>query len=92
MNKRQIKKYNSKLSKHFPPSVFILDYLGEIEMTPLELAKISDIEPDTLKKILDNEIDLDRVNAQKISNAIGGQVQTWLNLQNSYNVYKERLK
>lgn len=92
MNKRQIKKYNGKLKKHFPPAIYILDYLADIQMAPLELATASNIKPNVLEKILNNEMDLGIVNAQKISNAIGGSVQTWLNLQKSYNAYKRKLK
>jgi addiction module HigA family antidote len=66
------------------PGEVLLDELGEIGLTQTALAKHIGVLPKTINKICRGKSGIGVEMAVKLSKALGGSPQFWLNLQNNW--------
>jgi addiction module HigA family antidote len=82
MNK--VKEYNDILAFH--PGYYVSEIIEDMEMTQKEFAKRLDTTEKTLSKLVNCEIRLSNEIANKLSLMTGISMETWLNLQSTYDV------
>lgn len=82
MNK--IKEYNDILAFH--PGYYVNEIIEDMEMTQKEFAKRLGTTEKTLSKLVNGEIRLSNEIANKLSLMTGISIETWLNLQSTYDI------
>ncbi len=68
------------------PGEVLMDELEEIGLTQTALAKHIDVLPKTINEICRGKRGISAEMAMKLSKALGGGPQFWLNLQNSWEI------
>lgn len=68
------------------PGEVLLDELEEIGLTQTALAKHIGVLPKTINKICRGKSSISAEMALKLSKALGGSPQFWLNLQNNWEI------
>lgn len=76
---------NKNVIEH--PSVYLNEYLKELEITPAELSKHLGISGDHLASILNKKARITVDVAKALAALLGTSVELWLNLQDSYDQY-----
>lgn len=75
--------HNGKRPIH-PGEIFLGDYLGPLNMPPLELAERLGVTPALINQILNKERGITPEIALLLAHCFGGDAQSWTNLQAIY--------
>lgn len=75
------------IKKKFHPGEFIKDGIEVLDITANQFAIRSGLTSKTVSLLINGKAKVNFEIAQKISAVIGGSPKTWLNLQNSYDLY-----
>jgi addiction module HigA family antidote len=69
------------------PGEVIADLLEDLEMTTIDFAQKLDVDPDTLKAIIQGRLPLTVDMAIRLGKALGNGPQLWLNLQQKVDIW-----
>lgn len=81
-----------KERQYYHPGVFIKDFANSLEMTQEEFANRIGITPKQMSLLLNEKASITPDIASKLAGFFNNSIDFWLNLQSSYDAYKERLK
>ena len=70
----------------FHPGQYIGELIEDYQMTQKEFAKKLGVSPKTISKLVKGEESISNEIAQKLEKLTNISMQTWLNLQNAYDV------
>lgn len=82
----------NKMRPIHPGEILREDFLAPLKMKPSALAQALDLQPDLVGAILNEKHSITADIALKITQYFGGDVQSWLNLQASYDKKIAQLK
>lgn len=68
----------------FHPGSYVEEIVGDLNITQADFAKRLEVSPKTVSKIISGEDSISASTANKLAKLTGISVQTWLNLQASY--------
>lgn len=74
----------NKMRPIHPGEILREDFIAPLKMKPLALAQALDLPPALVTEILNEKHSITAEIALKITQYFGGDVQSWLNLQASY--------
>jgi len=81
----------NNIKKRFHPGEFIKDGIEALDITADQFAIRSGLTSKTVSQLINGQAKVNFGTAKKISAVIGGEPKTWLNLQNSYDLYLSEL-
>jgi addiction module HigA family antidote len=92
LSNAEVSMLENKMRPVHPGEILREDFLVPLKMKPAALAKALDLPPSLIADIINEKRDVTAEIALRITQHFGGDVQSWLNLQASYDEKIAQLK